>query len=119
MLWGVSDKVPYESVLSGKGEAFTVMEDGTYILYQSSTDAREDGTGRTVKPCYFYYENGSFHEYGAMAVGQDSFLGLPGAALATGIMLSPLFRGTGYAPEQRTQGDFGSDVYLIEESDGE
>ena len=42
-----------------------------------------------------------------------------GAALAAGIMLSPLFRGTGYAPEQRTQGDFGSDVYLIEESDGE
>ncbi len=80
LLWGVSDKVPYESVLSGKGEAFTVTEDGTYILYQSSTDAREDGTGRTVKPCYFYYENGSFHEYGAMAVGQDSFLGLPGAA---------------------------------------
>ena len=80
LLWGVSDKVPYESVLSGKGEAFTVTEDGTYILYQSSTDAREEGTGRTVKPCYFYYENGSFHEYGAMAVGQDSFLGLPGAA---------------------------------------
>ena len=42
-----------------------------------------------------------------------------GAALAAGIVLSPLFRGTGYAPEQRTQGDFGSDVYLIEETDGE
>ena len=42
-----------------------------------------------------------------------------GAALASGIVLSPLFRGTGYAPEQRTQGDFGSDIYLIEELDGE
>lgn len=79
LLWGVSDKVPFESVLSGKGEAFTAMGDGIYILYQSSTDAFVDGTGRTVKPCYFYYENGSFHEFGAIAVGRDTFLSLPGA----------------------------------------
>ena len=51
--------------------------------------------------------------------GKPETLTASGAALAAGIMLSPLFRGTGYAPEQRTQGDFGSDVYLIEESDGE
>lgn len=51
--------------------------------------------------------------------GNPETLTASGAALAAGIMLSPLFRGTGYAPEQRTQGDFGSDVYLIEELDGE
>lgn len=79
LLWGVSNKVPFESVLSGKGESFTAMGNGIYILYQSSTDAFVDGTGRTVKPCYFYYENGSFHEYGAIAVGRDTFLSLPGA----------------------------------------
>ncbi len=38
-----------------------------------------------------------------------------GAALASGIMLRPMFRGTGYDQNQRTQGDFGSDVYVIEE----
>lgn len=38
-----------------------------------------------------------------------------GAALTSGITLQPLFRGTGYDKNQRTQGDFGSNVYLIEE----
>ena len=38
-----------------------------------------------------------------------------GAALLSGILLQPLFRGTGYDTNQRTQGDYGSNVYLIEE----
>ena len=38
-----------------------------------------------------------------------------GAALMSGIPLLPLFRGTGYDKNQRTQGDFGSNVYVIEE----
>ena len=38
-----------------------------------------------------------------------------GAALNSGIMLLPLFRGTGYDAAQRTQGDFGSNLYIIEE----
>ena len=38
-----------------------------------------------------------------------------GAALKAGILLKPLFRGTGYDENQRTQGDFGSDIYIIEE----
>ncbi len=38
-----------------------------------------------------------------------------GAALMSGILLPPLFRGTGYDQNQRTQGDFGSDLYIIEE----
>ena len=37
-----------------------------------------------------------------------------GSALASGILLKPLFRGTGYDKDQRTQGDFGSDIYIIE-----
>ncbi len=39
---------------------------------------------------------------------------LTGAALMSGIYLRPLFRGTGYDTAQRTQGDFGSDIYIIE-----
>ena len=38
-----------------------------------------------------------------------------GIALMTGIPLLPLFRGTGYDTRQRSQGDFGSNVYIIEE----
>ena len=37
-----------------------------------------------------------------------------GAALAAGIPLKPMFRGTGYTTDQRNQGDFGSNVYIIE-----
>ena len=37
-----------------------------------------------------------------------------GAALAAGILLKPMFRGTGYTTDQRNQGDFGSNVYIIE-----
>ena len=40
-----------------------------------------------------------------------------GAALMSGILLRPQFRGTGYDQNQRTQGDFGSDIYVIEEID--
>ena len=38
-----------------------------------------------------------------------------GAALMSGITLLPLFRGTGYDKNQRTQGDYGSNLYVIEE----
>ena len=37
-----------------------------------------------------------------------------GAALAAGILLKPMFRGTGYSTDQRNQGDFGSNVYIVE-----
>ena len=40
---------------------------------------------------------------------------LSGSALMSGVMLAPLFRGTGYDENQRTYGDFGSDVYIAEE----
>ena len=37
-----------------------------------------------------------------------------GAALRSGILLQPGFRGTGYDANQRTQGDYGSNLYIIE-----
>ena len=36
-------------------------------------------------------------------------------AVLSGILLKPLFRGTGYDKSQRNQGDFESDVYVIRE----
>jgi alpha-galactosidase len=44
-------------------------------------------------------------------------LQLSGSALMSGILLRPLFRGTGYDQNQRTQGDFGSDIYVVEETE--
>ena len=41
---------------------------------------------------------------------------LSGSALLSGILLQPCFRGTGYDTNQRTQGDFGSNLYIIEEA---
>ena len=41
-------------------------------------------------------------------------LSASGAALASGIMLLPQFRGTGYDPNQRTQLDYGSNIYIIQ-----
>ena len=39
-----------------------------------------------------------------------------GAALMSGIPLLPIFQGTGYDKNQRTQTDFGSEVYVVEET---
>ena len=61
---------------------------------------------------------------GALLNAADKHIGLDdgvegyhvtGAALSSGIMLMPMFRGTGYDKNQRTQGDYGSSLYLIEE----
>ncbi|MCQ2558823.1 MAG: alpha-galactosidase, partial [Oscillospiraceae bacterium] len=38
-----------------------------------------------------------------------------GAALMAGVALAPRFTGTGYDPNGRMQGDFGSNIYLVEE----
>ena len=42
-------------------------------------------------------------------------LSVSGAALMNGVMLQPLFRGTGYHERQRTLLDFGSEVYIAQE----
>jgi alpha-galactosidase len=49
----------------------------------------------------------------AMADGGEDRVA-SGAALGAGILLKPMFRGTGYSADQRNQGDFGSNVYIIE-----
>lgn len=46
--------------------------------------------------------------------GTEDFV-VSGAALMSGILLRPQFRGTGYDRNQRTQGDFGSNLYIVEE----
>jgi putative ABC transport system permease protein len=38
-----------------------------------------------------------------------------GSALTAGILLQPSYRGTGYDKNQRTQSDYGSNIYVIRE----
>jgi hypothetical protein len=40
-----------------------------------------------------------------------------GNALMSGVMLSPKFQGTGYNKDGRNQGDFCSNVYVVEKSE--
>lgn len=53
------------------------------------------------------------HNY-AMPDGQEEF-NASGAALQSGVMLSPRFAGTGYDKTARVQGDFCSNVYAVNE----
>ena len=46
---------------------------------------------------------------------EEEVLTVSGTALASGVPMSPLFRGTGYKKTQRNQGDFGSIIYIITE----
>lgn len=78
LLWSVEDGAVQESVLSGKGSRFEKTGENDYLLYKSETDAGTDGTGRTEKPCYFFYENGDFHEYGAVSLAREDILDIPG-----------------------------------------
>ena len=66
----------------------------------------------------------SLNPDGAVLRTVDKHLGLDdgvegyrvsGNALLSGILLQPLFRGTGYDKNQRTQGDYGSNLYIVEE----
>jgi len=53
-----------------------------------------------------------------MADGQEK-LEASGAALMSGVMLSPKFQGTGYNKDGRNQGDYCSNVYVAEKTDKE
>lgn len=78
-LWGVKDGRPYETILSGKGMDLSKDGNDNFFLTQSAFDGGTDGTGHTYKPCYFYYADGDFHEYGSCPLTLEEFLGLKGA----------------------------------------
>jgi alpha-galactosidase len=40
-----------------------------------------------------------------------------GSAMMSGVMLHPRFQGTGYDKDSRNQGDFCSNVYVIEKTE--
>lgn len=78
LIWGVEHGAAKECVLSGKGAQFEEIAAGEYQLWKPGLDAGTDGTGRTMKPCYFFYENGAFYEYGAVSLVQGDLMEIPG-----------------------------------------
>lgn len=67
-----------KSVISGNAQDFTQMPDGTFTVQQNTLDMLCDGTGRTLKPYWLYYDN-VFHEYGAIEITQAQLLEFAGA----------------------------------------
>ena len=58
----------------------------------------------------FYKMTGAEHDF-VMVDNRELELG---SALTAGIPMLPAFRGTGYDANQRTQLDYGSNLYIIE-----
>ncbi|HBC93271.1 MAG TPA: hypothetical protein DCZ10_10355 [Pelotomaculum sp.] len=72
LLLCVENSMP-KSVISGNAQNLTQMPDGTFTVEQNTLDMLSDGTGRTVKPYWLYYDNG-FHEYGGFEITQAQLL---------------------------------------------
>ena len=85
------------------GQAIRVGQFGNLLKHVVPVNINPNGTLLRLADSHFTLKDGK----------ED--LTVSGSALMSGIPLKPLFRGTGYDENQRTQGDFGSDVYVIEE----
>ena len=84
-------------------QAIRVGQFGGLLKHVAPVNIDPNGTLLRLADCHFTLPDGVEE------------VTVSGAALMSGILLKPLFRGTGYDRNQRTQGDFGSDVYMIEE----
>ena len=56
------------------------------------------------------------NKYFAMTDGKENYVA-SGAALAEGINLAMQYEGSGYDPNLRILGDFGSSLYIIKEKE--
>lgn len=72
LIYGVKDGLPEQTVLSDIGEDFTILSDDEFTLIHSAFDGISLGGGHSLKPYYFYYDNG-FREYGATEISVEEF----------------------------------------------
>lgn len=73
LIYGVKDGLPEKTVLSDIGQYFTILSDDEFTLTHSALDGISLGGGHTLKPYYFYYDNG-FREYGATEISVEEFM---------------------------------------------
>ena len=90
--------------VSSLAQQIRVGQFGNLLKHVIPVNVNPNGTLLRIADSRFTLKNGA------------EALTVSGAALRSGILLKPLFRGTGYDENQRTYGDFGSDIYIIEEA---
>lgn len=64
--------------ISGKGRNLQVDDNGTLIIYQTAYDSSMNGSGKTVKPYYYFYSGDNFCEYGGLELSIVQLKDLPG-----------------------------------------
>lgn len=72
LIYGVKEGLPEQTVLSDIGQHFTILSNDEFTLDYSALDGISLSGGHTLKPYYFYYDNG-FHEYGATEISVEEF----------------------------------------------
>lgn len=78
LVFGVKNSRAYATLLSGRVQDLEQLDDGTFTVQQNTFDAVSDGTGRTVKPYWLYWDNG-FREYGGIMITREQLLEFKGA----------------------------------------
>ncbi len=88
-------------------QKLSVSEFGSLLDYVLPVSLRADGLILTLANRYYALDDGMLS------------LKASGSALASGICLESQFIGTGYQPELRMWGDYGSQIYIINQLKGD
>ena len=81
LIWGVKSGRPYEVDISRHGERFEQIDNLNLTMTDITFDACTDGTGRTNKLHYFYWDEAlkKFKEYGGIKITEEQLLKCSGA----------------------------------------
>lgn len=73
--------------------SLTQTDGADFIGLKQTYDFCTDGTGSTLKPYWFYYRDGSFHEYSARSIAYENFIDGFNGSFAQYAYLQPYFDG--------------------------
>lgn len=71
--------------------SLTQTDGADFIGLKQTYDFCTDGTGSTLKPYWFYYRDGSFHEYSAHSIAYENFIDGFNGSFAQFAYLQPYF----------------------------
>lgn len=71
--------------------SLTQTDGADFIGLKQTYDFCTDGTGSTLKPYWFYYRDGSFHEYSARSIAYENFIDGFNGSFAQYAYLQPYF----------------------------
>lgn len=99
-LQGLEQNTSY--MLTGRGQLLRVGQFGGLVKHIVPVEVNPNGVLLRMADRLYPMNDGEEHMLAS------------GAALMSGVMLSPRFAGTGYHKDSRNQGDFCSNVYVVE-----